>query len=82
MTKYDKAYANDKASDAYIAGHLADWLYFNKATKGQMLHIITVMNNELPCEGFDPFKMAKHLDLIFSEQNEAIANRLSEQYNK
>lgn len=65
MKFYEEQYATTSAGDAFIAGHLMDWLYYHKATKGEMLHIIGILSREGISEDFDVDKFARHLNMIY-----------------
>jgi hypothetical protein len=70
-------YAEYKAGDAFMAGHLGEWTNDHKSemTKTQLAHLVALMENygfEIFEGKQDPIKMAKHLNLIFENINEKI----------
>lgn len=63
-----------RAGDAFMAGHLGEWVNENKSkmTKSQLSHLVGLMENWSidVFEGTqDPDKMAKHLNMIFEDLN-------------
>lgn len=80
MKTIKSQYADYKAGDAFVAGHMGEWFNAHKSemTKAQLVHIITIMENEFflkEREEQDPIKFAKHLDMIFDDINEKILNQ-------
>ncbi|MBO7733212.1 MAG: hypothetical protein J6S67_11680, partial [Methanobrevibacter sp.] len=61
-----------KAGDAFLAGHLGEWVAGNKEhlTKNQLVHLINDLDRywkEVASNTEDPDKMTRHLNLIFEE---------------
>lgn len=76
-------YANDRAGDAFIAGHFGEWTnaHKNEITKSQFAHLVAIMETYYMdvYEGKqEPDKMSKHLNMIFSNINEKIMNKEGE----
>ena len=70
-------YANINAGDAFIAGHFGEWTnaHKNEITKSQFAHLVALMETYSMdvYEGTqNPDKMARHLNLIFSNINDKI----------
>lgn len=68
----DNQYADFRAGDAFLAGHLGDWVqaHKNQITKTQFAHLVTIME-QFTMDVFektqDPDKMVRHLNLIFED---------------
>lgn len=69
---YDNQYSKLRAGDAFLAGHLGEWVAGNKQylTKNQLVHIINDLDfywKQVAENTEDPDKMTRHLNLIFEE---------------
>lgn len=65
-------YGNYMAGDAFLAGHLGDWIqvHKNELTKSQYAHLVSLLEKYYMdvYEGKqDPDKMTRHLNLIFKD---------------
>lgn len=65
---------NYRAGDAFLAGHLGEWVQGNKnkLTKTQLAHIVTVLETyslEIYEDKQDVDKMVRHLNMMFDNIN-------------
>lgn len=65
-------YAEMKAGDAFLAGHLGDWVrgHKNQLTKNQYAHLVCLLERysfDMYEEKQEPDKMMRYLNLIFDD---------------